>query len=196
MFTLTVSLGLSGKDQGIQGEVKRKRKKCRDQDKAGELKFSFQSLMSLTSLPRSMFCFVLFFWIVSGIFHFWAKHTQNSVKFESQNRRCGNFTLLFSENDTEIFRMNHEICCYISFTYQQTKFCKHGSLWGREGWGLTWVTSHICPHNYLMKTKRMNIGWRSMLKFKVVRELLIKKTNQNALQALHLKSSFAFGFQE
>ena len=36
-FIVTVSLGSSDKDQDIQGRMKRKRKKCSDQDKAGEL---------------------------------------------------------------------------------------------------------------------------------------------------------------
>jgi len=36
-FTVTVSLGSPDKDQNIQGGMKRKGKKCSDQDKAGEL---------------------------------------------------------------------------------------------------------------------------------------------------------------
>ena len=36
-FTVTVSLGSPDKDQNIQGGMKSKRKKCSDQDKAGEL---------------------------------------------------------------------------------------------------------------------------------------------------------------
>ena len=36
-FTVTVLLGYSDKDKDIQGGMKRKRKKCSDQDKAGEL---------------------------------------------------------------------------------------------------------------------------------------------------------------
>ena len=39
-FTVTVSLGSSYLDQDIQGGTKRKRKKCSDQCKAGELNFS------------------------------------------------------------------------------------------------------------------------------------------------------------
>ena len=46
-FTVNVSLDSPDKDQDIQGGMKRKRKKCSDQDKAGELNKSFQSLVSI-----------------------------------------------------------------------------------------------------------------------------------------------------
>ena len=42
----------------------------------------------------------------------------------------------------------------------------------------------------------LNIGVSSVFTFNVavIRELLMKKKSQNALQPLHLKSTFAFGF--
>ena len=46
-FAVTVSLGSFDKDQDIQGGMKTKRKKCSDQDKAGELNKSFQSWVTI-----------------------------------------------------------------------------------------------------------------------------------------------------
>ena len=46
-YTATVSLGSSDQDEDIEGGMKRKRKKCSHQDKAGERNESFQSLVSI-----------------------------------------------------------------------------------------------------------------------------------------------------
>ena len=46
-YTATVSLGSSDQDEDIQGGMKTKRKKCSDQDNAGELDKRFQSLVSI-----------------------------------------------------------------------------------------------------------------------------------------------------
>ena len=63
-FIVTVSLGSSYKDQNIQEGMKRKRKKCGDRGKAGELNFTFESLVTnppdfLIFVPRAT---VFFFW--------------------------------------------------------------------------------------------------------------------------------------
>ena len=61
-FTETVSLGSSYKDVDIKGGMRRKRKKCSDQGKAGELNFTFQSLVTI---PPDFLIFVfrtMVFW--------------------------------------------------------------------------------------------------------------------------------------
>ena len=65
LFAVTVSLGSCDRDQGDQGGMKRKRKKCSNQDQAGELNFSFQSLVSLIQYLSLGVC--LFFGIVHWI---------------------------------------------------------------------------------------------------------------------------------
>ena len=60
MFTITVSLGSSDKDLGVQRGMERKRKKYSAQDKEGELSFSDQGLVAvppvfLTCVSPSMF---------------------------------------------------------------------------------------------------------------------------------------------
>ena len=58
-FTVTVSLGSSCKDQGIQRGMERKRKKFSDQDKEGELSFSYQSLVAVPPLSLKLgVCFL------------------------------------------------------------------------------------------------------------------------------------------
>jgi len=46
LVTVTVSLGSSDKDQGIQRAMERGKKGGSDQDKEGELSFSYQSLVA------------------------------------------------------------------------------------------------------------------------------------------------------
>ena len=47
LYTATVSLGSSDKDEDIKGGMKIKRKKCNDQEEAGELNRNFQSLVTI-----------------------------------------------------------------------------------------------------------------------------------------------------
>ena len=76
LFTETVSLGSSDKDQGIQRGMERKRKKYSDQEKEGELSCNYQSLVAvwpvfLTFVSPSM-CFGIFY----RTFYFGAKRSQ------------------------------------------------------------------------------------------------------------------------
>ena len=59
--TATVSLGSSDQDEDIQGGMKRKRKECSDQDKAGELNKSFQSLVSIAAVFLMFVSWNMFF---------------------------------------------------------------------------------------------------------------------------------------
>ena len=84
-FTITVSLGFSVKDEDIQGGMKRKRKKCSDQDKAGELKKLGDHPASFVDICLSEFFFSL--GIGDRIFRFGVKRSQNSVKLELEKGR-------------------------------------------------------------------------------------------------------------
>ena len=59
--TATVSLGSSDQDEDIQGGMKRKRKECSDQDKAGELNKSFQRLVSIAAVCLMFVSWNMFF---------------------------------------------------------------------------------------------------------------------------------------
>ena len=77
-FTVTVLLGSPGKDKDIQGRIKRKAKKCSDQDRAG-LKFSKLGVNPASCLDICLSEYV-FFGIVDRIFQFEAKDSQNLEK--------------------------------------------------------------------------------------------------------------------
>ena len=68
--------------------MKRKRKKCSDQDKAGEVNKRFQSLISI---PPVFLIFVsrnvFLEWLIDLAVHFGAKRSQNVEKFELENGR-------------------------------------------------------------------------------------------------------------
>ena len=86
-FTVTVSLGSSDKDQGIQRGMERKGKKCSDQDKEGELIFSYQSLVAVPPVFLTFVSGSMFFGVFNRIFHFGAKRSHNSVKLEFEKGR-------------------------------------------------------------------------------------------------------------
>ena len=77
---MTVSLGSSDKDQGIQRGMERKRKKCGYQEKEGELSFSYQNLVAVPPVFLKFVSPSVLFGIFYTIFHFGAKHSQSSVK--------------------------------------------------------------------------------------------------------------------
>ena len=87
MFTETISLVSSDKDQGIQRGMESKRKKCIDQEKEGELSFSYQSLVAILPVFLTFVSSSMFFGISYRTFHFGAKRPQNLVKLELEKGR-------------------------------------------------------------------------------------------------------------
>ena len=87
LFTETISLVSSDKDQGIQRGMESKRKKCSDQEKEGELSFSYQSLVAVPPVFLTFVSSSMFFGIFYRTFHFGAKHSQNLVKIELEKGR-------------------------------------------------------------------------------------------------------------
>ena len=87
LFTENVSLVSCDKDQGIQRGMESKRKKCSDQEKEGELSFSYQSLVAVPPVFLTFVSSSMFFGVFYRTFHFGAKHSQNLVKLELEKGR-------------------------------------------------------------------------------------------------------------
>ena len=75
LFTETVSLGSSDKDQGIQRGIGKKRKKCRDLEKEGELRFSDQDLVAVPPVFLKFVSLSMLLGIFYRTFHFAAERT-------------------------------------------------------------------------------------------------------------------------
>ena len=123
LFTETVSQGSSDKNQGIQRGIKRKRRKCSDQEKEGELSFSYQSLMAAPPVFFIFVCPSMFFGAFHRTFHFGAKRLTELGKIRIGKRQKGR-----PPNGRLVIFAVFNRCAYVLVNDWTGRFCCPGRI--------------------------------------------------------------------